>query len=274
MTVPQIFDRTARRLQRRRAAQKGFFNETMSNDLLERLDDVKRDFTSALIVGGGPVLSRGLKARGIEAVIADPVAVDDRIEVKEASFDLVVSSGSLDTISDLPGMLLLLRRALKPDGLFLANFAGAPTLVALRQAVATADMKSGRAAARFHPQIDVRSAGDLLVRAGFALAVADLDTLCVTYRSVLRLIDDLRQAGATNVLAERHGVSRSWLASLDDAFAALADASGRTHETVSFITLTGWAPSPDQPKPAARGSGKASLASALGNRPTAVRSQP
>jgi SAM-dependent methyltransferase len=259
MTVPEIFDRTARRRQQARTTGDGFFATTMAADLFERLDLVQRSFSRALVIGPGPLLVAGLIQRGIAHDVYD--GDEDRLDAGDVHFDLILSSGTLDTVADLPGALLLMRRALKPDGLLLANFAGAPSLTALRAAVTVADGE--KAVARLHPQVDVRSAGDLLVRAGFALPVADLDTLDVAYSSLGRLLSDLRESGATNVLARRHPVSRAWLMAVEVAFAAQAGDDGRTHETLSYITLTGWAPSPDQPKPARRGSGTASLAAAL-----------
>jgi SAM-dependent methyltransferase len=255
MSVPEIFDRAARRVRRRRASGSGFFAATMAADLFERLDMVQRHFPNALIIGTAPPLAAGLTERGIGYDIYQ--GEEDRLDAGEAQFDLILSSGTLDTVADLPGALLLMRRALKPDGLLLANFAGAPSLPALRAAVVAAD--GGQAVARLHPQVDVRSAGDLLVRAGFALPVADLDTLDVSYASLGRLLTDLREGAATNVLATRYPVSRRWLAAADAAFTQVGDGD-RTHETLSFITLTGWAPSPDQPQPARRGSGTTSLA--------------
>jgi hypothetical protein len=155
---------------------------------------------------------------------------------------------------------------LKPDGLFLGCMAASPSLPSARAAIAAADAAVGTSAARIHPQVDVASAGDLLVRAGFALPVADLDSFDLSYRSFGGLIDDLRAAAATNVLAQRHGVTRAWLSTAIEAFAARAAPDGRIRETISLVTLTGWAPSPDQPKPAARGSATTSLAAALAKR--------
>jgi SAM-dependent methyltransferase len=262
MSVPEIFDRKARYLRRTRLTGTGFFAETMARDLFERLDIVQRTFAKALVIGRAPLLVEGLAARGIAAQVYK--GDEDRLDSGDAPFDLIVSSGTLDTVADLPGALLLMRRALRPDGLLLANFAGAPSLPALRAAIAVAD--ADYAVARLHPQVDVRSAGDLLVRAGFALPVADLDTVDVAYSNLGRLLTDLREAAATNALAERYPVSRGWLAAVDNAFAAQAGNDGRTRETLSYITLTGWAPSPDQPKPARRGSGQASLSDALRRR--------
>ena len=224
----------------------------MATDVLERLDSFDRHFAHALVLGSNEYVELALSARAITASIIDPsarralLAMDeDRLAIGDARFDLVIAIGSLDTVSDLPGALILIRRLLQPDGLMLAAFGGAPSLTALRSAIAIADGTDSHAIARLHPQIDVRAAGDLLVRAGFSRPVADVTTHDVAYASLSQLIADLRAAGATNVLAKRHGVTRSWLAAASAAFAALADDSGSTHETLSFITLTGWATSKD-----------------------------
>jgi hypothetical protein len=114
--------------------------------------------------------------------------------------------------------------------------------------------------------VDVRAAGDLLVRAGFALPVADVETLSVRYRDLARLLGDLRGTGEANVLAERHPLARATLARAAEAFDALADPDGRVAERFDLVFLTGWSPSPDQPKPAKRGSATASLAASLARR--------
>ena len=215
-------------------------------------------------IGDQPLLNAAMTARGIPFNVYD--GDEDRVTNAGAAYDLILSSGALDTVADLPGALLLMRRALAPDGLLLANFAAAPSLTTLRGAIAVADAESAAAVARLHPQIDVRSAGDLLVRAGFALAVADLDTLDIAYSSLARLIADLRESAATNVLAQRYPLSRAWLTATADAFAACASVDGRTHETLSYITLTAWSPASSQPQPAQRGSGMTSLSDALRRR--------
>ncbi|AYJ87621.1 methyltransferase domain-containing protein [Sphingomonas paeninsulae] len=254
-----------------------FFTGLIIDELLDRLSTVKRDFTSALILGAEGRLIAEVKAKGIAVTVADPSAVraalyhgvrvdEDRLPFPPETFDLVLVAGLLDTVADLPGALLLVRRALRPDGLFLGCMAAAPSLPTTRAAIAAADAAVGTSAARLHPQVDVASAGDLLVRAGFALPVADLDSFDLSYRDFGRLIDDLRAAAATNVLAQRHGVTRKWLSAAIASFAARADANGKVRETISLVTLTGWAPSPDQPKPAKRGSGTTSLAAALARR--------
>ena len=262
--VPILFDRSARMLRRQRAKKDGLFSETMSADVLERLDCVNRNFSHALLVGDQPLIADGLAARGIAFDQYD--GDEDRLGGRDAAHDLILSSGTLDTVSDLPGALILMRRALAPDGLLLANFAAAPSLNEMRAAVAIADAEDGRAVARFHPQIDVRSAGDLLMRAGFALPVADLTTVDVAYSSFARLLDDLRDAAATNLMVQRYAVSRHWVATATAAFETRRGPDGRTAETLSYVTLTAWAPAPSQPQPAQRGSGITSLAEALRRR--------
>ncbi|WP_293880422.1 methyltransferase domain-containing protein [Sphingomonas sp.] len=276
---PELFDRTARALRRDRTATlpEAFFTGLIIDELLDRLATVKRGFGTALVIGAEPRLVASVTALGIAVQVVDPSGLrasrfgglaveEDRLPFAAESFDLVLVAGLLDTVADLPGALVLIRRALKPDGLFLGCMAAAPSLPSARAAIAAADAVGGASVARLHPQVDVASAGDLLVRAGFALSVADLDSFDLSYRSFGGLIDDLRAAAATNVLAQRHGVTRAWLAAASAAFMARAEANGRVRETVSIVTLTGWAPSPDQPRPAARGSGTTSLAAALTRR--------
>ena len=252
---PAIFDRTARRLRRDRiAGNPSPIDNDIAEMLAERIDAVTRPFDQALVINGGSgAVAEMLHTRSIAVDTIDHggrfaeqaggvQSDEDRLAVAPASYDLVIAPWGFDTIDDLPGALIAARQALRPDGLFLACFPAAPSLPALRHAVSAADAATGKAAARLHPQIDVRAAGDLLVRAGFALPVADAETLQLSYPSFDRLIEDLRAAGATSVLVDRHPVTRVWLDAARGAFTALARAGGRTHETVTLLVLTGWAP--------------------------------
>ena len=274
------FDRRLRRLRRDRAAARAgeavYLHRLAADELLERLDLVRRDFTRALDLGcGDSYLTARLRERGIDVIAADPgfafaraagsVQCDeDRLPFTDGAFDLIVSVGLLDTVNDLPGALLLARRALRLDGLFLAAMAGAGSLPRLKSAMLAADAEGG-AAPRIHPQIDVRAAGDLLVRAGFALPVADTHGVDVRFPDLFALVRDLRAMGATNLLAarSRKPIGRFGLAAAAAEFAANADPDGKTAERFEILQLLGWAPSPDQPKPARRGSATVSLADAL-----------
>ncbi len=280
MSAPEIFDRHARRLRRGRVidAPEAFFTGLMIDELIDRLDLIKRTFSHALVVGAEPRLVTALQERAIAVTIVDPshrramhlggtAGDEDAPMPPTENCDLVVACGTLDTVSDLPGALMLLRRTLRPDGLFLGIFPGAPSLPTLRAAVARADSAQSAGVARFHPQVDVRSAGDLLVRAGFALPVSDRVDIDLRYRDVGRLLDDLKQASMRNVLAQRFPVGQRWRESLSHGFRAMAEPDGRTCELLSLIVLTGWAPAPSQPQPARRGSATASLAAALKQRP-------
>jgi SAM-dependent methyltransferase len=277
MDAPEIFDRHARRRARDRAARNyadhDFLRAAMLDGIGERLASVTRDFTDVLDLGtfdGAFVPPPGARTTRVDAGSVFAAAVggiqadEDRLPFPPASFDLVVSAGVLDSVGDVPGALIQARRALRPDGLFLGAFVGGASLGAARAAFREAE--AARPAARFHPMIDVRAAGDLLMRAGFALPVADAETLDVRYPDLFRLIGDLRGMGASNVLADRTPLTRGVLAHAAQAFAARADADGRVTERFDLIFLTGWAPSPDQPQPASRGSATASLTAALGSR--------
>ena len=277
MAAPEIFDRQRRRRRRDRAADRfaahDFLHARMADELLDRLDSVQRRFARALDLGclDGRV-GQALRARGIDVVSADPgfrfaqaaggVQCDeDRLPFADGSFDLVIACGGLDQVNDLPGALVLIRRALKPDGLFLGSFVGAGSLPRLRAALLGAEE---RAVARLHPQIDVRSAGDLLARAGLALPVADGERITVRYGSLFALLADLRGTASTGLLiGDTPPLTHAALVRAAELFQAGADADGKVGETVEIVHLLGWAPAPDQPKPARRGSGTASLADAL-----------
>lgn len=277
MDSPEIFDRAARRLRRDRAApiyaDHDFLRTAMLDGIAERLDGVKRNFADILDLGcfdgafvppPNSTVTR-IDAGRLFATQAHGIQADeDLLPVEPENFDLVVSAGVLDSVNDVPGALAQIRRALKPDGLFLGAFVGGTSLPTMRACFLQAE--ADRPAARFHPMIDVRSAGDLLVRAGFALPVADGETLNVRYSDLFRLIGDLRGMAATNVLRGRVPLARTALAAAAAAFAERADPDGRTTERFDMIFLTGWAPSPDQPKPARRGSATVSLAAALGHK--------
>lgn len=253
---PVIFDRAARRLRRDRMARGtgSPLEQEVAQELGERLSAVTREFASALVINSGHGhMAAVLKGRGILVTETDhgarfatqttaTLCEEDRLSVPPESFDLVVMPSGLDTVDDVPGALIAARRALRPGGLFLGCLIGAPSLPVLRDALRAADAKADRAVARLHPQIDVRGAGDLLVRSGFALPVADAETLRLSYRSLDRLLADIRSAGLGNVLYQRERASRKWLASAKAAFARAAVADGTTVETVTLLVLTGWAP--------------------------------
>jgi len=265
----QPCDRRLSLLRRARAARSGrdagFLARRAADELIDRLDLVARDFATALDVSAVPALAERLAGRGIAVAQCDEAGLPNA----GGPFDLATSLGLLDTVNDLPGALALIRRALKPDGLFLAAFAGAGSLARLKQAMrAGEEAEGGGAAPRIHPQIDVRAAGDLLVRAGFALPVVDREVIEVRYPSLTALVHDLRAMGATNLLAGQSArpFGRAGLAAATAAFAAEADADGKTAERFEIVYLSGWAPAPGQPQPARRGSGTASLADALRRR--------
>ncbi len=274
MDSPDIFDRTARRLRRDRAAagyaDADFLRAFLLEGIADRLDSVSRQFESVLDLGcfngtfpppPGARIARVDAGFAFAAAAGGVQADEDRLPFADGAFDLVVSAGVLDSVGDLPGALTLARRVLRPDGLFLAAFAGAGSLGTLRRVLQQAE--GDRPAARIHPQVDVRSAGDLLMRAGFALPVADTETLTVRYANLFSLLRDLRGMAAGNVMPGRVPLRRDVIARAAALFADRADTDGRTSETFEIIYMTGWAPAPTQPQPARRGSGTTSLAQAL-----------
>ena len=268
-----IFDRRARRHRRDRIAPDyaahNFIRAVMLDGIAERLDAVTRDFAEILDVGSfaaelivpGARIAR-CDAGGTFARVSHGVQADeDNLPFADAAFDAVISAGVLDQVNDLPGALSLIRRTLRPDGLFLGACLGGGSLSTLRSVLREAE--GDRPVARLHPQVDVRAAGDLLVRAGLALPVADVETITVRYAGLGKLLADLRGMGAANLLHDRTAIGRTTLARAAAAFEARADADGRTAERFDIVFMTGWAPADSQPKPARRGSGTTSLADAL-----------
>lgn len=245
---PRIFSHKRRIALRRRAqcAQAAvdaprYLIDDMIEDVIERASFVRFTFRRAFLLGDwGFHLFRdlcGIGAEGCEGDTADP-DFDEAEPFGNDVYDLCVVLGALDTVNDLPGALIHIRKALAPGGLMIASFLGAGSLPVLRQAMFAADGE--RPAARIHPQIDVRAGAHLLQRAGFADPVADLRPLEVRFGSLDRLVSDLRAQGLANVLAEPGPpLGKAALARAREAFAA-AGAQGKTTERFEIVTLTGW----------------------------------
>jgi malonyl-ACP O-methyltransferase BioC len=293
----RVFDRGLLRKRRDRAARHfaahDFLVREAAERLADRLDDVTRRFPVALDLGchtgelaailgrrGGietlvqcdlsPAMAARAAANHNPTLAAPTLAADEEwLPFAEASFDLVLSCLSLHWVNDLPGTLVQIRRILKPDGLFLAVMLGGETLTELRQAMAAAEIAvEGGLSPRVSPFADLRDAGMLLQRAGFALPVVDGDAVAVTYADPMRLLADLRGMGETNAVAEqRRGMTRraTLFAALADYQQRFAGPDGRLPATFQLLTMTGWAPHPDQPRPLPPGSATQSLAEALGN---------
>ncbi|MBV9750269.1 MAG: methyltransferase domain-containing protein [Acetobacteraceae bacterium] len=279
--APEVFDRRAVRRHRDRAAALVPAVEPLLRDaaerLLDRLDDTTRRFGQALDVGGRGVIAPMLRARGIEVVSCDlsprmaarggvcAVAADEEwLPFAPESFDLVVASLSLHWVNDLPGALIQLRQALRPDGLLLASLPALGTLGTLRTALTAAETElRGGASPRVSPFPDLRDCAGLLQRAGFALPVADVEDITLLYADPLALLHDLRAAGETNAVALRDRRTPPALL-FPAALAALPRQGGRVAATLRLAVLTGWAPHPGQQQPARRGSGRVSLVAALG----------
>ena len=287
----QLFDRRAWRLHRDRAArlaqgQAGladFLHAEIADRLLDRLDLVGREFPAALDLGArGGALARALAQRAgtAQVVAAEPsalflaiappprVAADPEwLPFRDASFDLVASVLALHWTADLPGALLQLRRALKPDGLLLAAMLGGQTLVELRTALFEAELaEEGGVSPRVSPAIELGDAAALLQRAGFAMPVADSETITATYPDTLALMRELRAMGETNALAARRRglMRRATLARAAVIYTErFANTDGRIPATLEILFLAGWAPHPSQPKSLPRGSATHRLADAL-----------
>lgn len=287
----RVFEPSLVRAHRTRAAARlddhDFLFRVVAERLADRLLDVKRRFPLALDLGchGGEFGRIAGSRGGIETLVqCDPapamaqragglaVATElDALPFAEARFDLIVSNMSLHWVNDLPGALVQIRRALKPDGLFLAALAGGGTLAELRAALLEAEAETaGGASPRISPFVDLRDAGALLQRAGFALPVADGDLIPVRYENALRLMADLRGMGEANALTAmaRHFTRRDVILRAAQIYQErFGGADGRMPASFQIVYLTGWAPDPSQQKPAPRGSATVPLTEALKSTP-------
>jgi SAM-dependent methyltransferase len=273
----QLFSPARHRAQRDRLAHlpasANFLAPIIADTLLDRLAMVTRDFSRTLLIGAhdralidhlrgtGSALTIIEAGRQLAAAIGALAVEADAIDLPLASFDLIVWPGGLESVNDVPGALLRLRALLAPDGLLLGAFVGDGSLPRLRRAVMTDGV---RPIARLHPQIDLAAMGNLLQRVGFTLPVVDVEALTVRYGDWLALVRDLRATGLASRLSPAPPpLTRAEVAEIAAAFAAQADPDGRIAESLRLVHFSGWAPHPDQPQPARRGSGTASLSDAL-----------
>ncbi|MBM3648950.1 MAG: methyltransferase domain-containing protein [Alphaproteobacteria bacterium] len=283
-----IFDRVALRRRRERAARdwrhRAFLKREIAQRLVERLDDVRRSFAAALDIGShGDEIASALGERqtvgwlvradlghGFARLARGPAVVADEewLPFAPRSFDLVVSAMDLHWVNDLPGTLVQISRVLRPDGLLLAAMLGGATLWQLRQALTAAESEvEGGLSPRVSPFADLRDAAGLLQRAGFALPVADSETIEVEYPDPLALMRDLGAMGESNLVAERRrGLARraTLLRAAEIYGERFALPSGRVAASFEVLFLHGWAPHASQPKPLEPGSATRQLAEALG----------
>ncbi|WP_037388495.1 class I SAM-dependent methyltransferase [Sinorhizobium americanum] len=283
-----VFDQSLVEAHRRKALHRAdpkatFLLDIVAQELADRVSVVDRFFDRAMELHGytgatATRLAETGKVGTIERVETDqgfgspqaPVTVAplERIPAEAQTLNLLVSPLSLHLTNDTPGVFIQARRALKPDGLFLAAIPGSGTLQELRDCLlaAEAELTSG-ASPRVIPFADVRDMGGLLQRAGFALPVADTETYTVRYDSLLGLLKDLRAMGMTNPLKarSRRPMPRRFFLRAAEIYAErFSDPDGRVRATFSIIYVSGWAPHESQQKPLKPGSAKQRLSDALG----------
>lgn len=287
----QIFDRALLRQRRERTARRNgdhdFLFHEVAGRLTDRLDDVSRRFDLALDLGardgtlGRALLTSGKADRVVFADRAERfaaqcleggptlVADEELLPFAPGTFDLIVSNLALHWANDLPGALVQANRTLRPDGLFQAAVLGGETLTELRHCLMDAEEEvSGGVSPRISPMVDLRDAAGLLQRAGFALPVADLDRIDVTYEDPFRLMADLRAMGETNALCDRlrRPTGRAVFLRAAQLYAERhRRPDGRLSAQFDIIHLHGWRPAESQPKPLRPGSAQARLADALGS---------
>lgn len=281
MSTPVVFDRSLVRRRLERALRAGYADFLLARaveDLGERLATVLRPFPLALDIGtptaaAAQALRRSGRAGTVMRLspVPEPGSVlgdEERLPFAGERFDLAVSLLSLQSVNDLPGALVQIRRALKPDGLFMGAMLGGATLAELRQAFTRAEVElEGGVSPRVAPFADVRDLGGLLQRAGFSLPVTDSEVIRVRYGDPFALMRDLRLMGLSNALNDRRKapLRRATLLRAAEIYVEeFADPDGRLPATFEIVWLSGWAPHESQQKPLRPGSAKIRLADALG----------
>jgi hypothetical protein len=275
-SVPELFDpvKAAHAMTRaERAGAERFLLDRATEDLLDRLVPVLRSFAHGLDLGTpGAGFARALRAAGrVESMTEatpEQILASRADHTDSATFGLVVSGHVLHRVNDLPGLLVALRQRMIPDALFIATFPGGDTLHELRECLMMAESEiRGAAGLRVFPMVDVRAAGQLLQRAGFALPVTDIDRVTLRYAGLFDLLRDLRAMGATAATLVRPGqppLTRTILLRAAALYAERhADADGRIRATFEFIWMSGWTPHASQQQPAKRGSATRRLEDAL-----------
>ncbi|MEN3148831.1 methyltransferase domain-containing protein [Neorhizobium sp. IRAMC:178] len=285
-----LFDEQLVSARRRRAiaaknSNAAFLLDIAGRELADRLAVVERKFETAVELHGGTgiaaheALATGkigtLSRVETDAAFSGPgdaftTAPFEDVPLEPESVNLVLSPLSLHLVNDMPGTLIRIRRALRPDGLFLAAIPGSGTLQEMRDVLLSAEAElTGGASPRVIPFADVRDVGALLQRAGFSLPVVDAETYTVRYDSLFPLMRDLRAMGMTNPLAGRSRVpvTRRFFVRAAELYAErYSDPDGRIRATFSIIYASGWAPHESQQKPLKPGSAKMRLADALNSR--------
>lgn len=268
---PPLFDAAAVAHAGARASRiqgERFLVQAGADGLADRLAAVTRRFDRGLWIGDSAQTIPAPLAGFAHGWDRAQFGTADALQAPSQGYDLAVSLFSLQTVNDLPGALIQIRRILKPDGLFVAALLGGSTLAELREAFAHGETETlGGISPRVSPFVDVRDAGALLQRAGFALPVSDVERLLVRYGDFFGLARDLRAHGFTNVLSQRSRkpLRRDTLGAVLTHYGARhGDHDGRIRARFETLYLTGWAPHESQQKPLAPGSAKTRLADALG----------
>ncbi|KAJ2724410.1 hypothetical protein H4S00_002279 [Coemansia sp. D1744] len=287
----EVFDRNAKRMQRSRAASRtqtsrevDYLRDEVAARVADRLLDIKRRYHTVVELGAGcghlakavdddmmdklimcemspQALSRDVDTQ-YDVEVERRVMDEEMPQFEDESLDAVVSSLSMHWVNDLPGMLIRVRKALVPDGVFIGAMLGGDSLFELRSSLQLADVeRDGGIAARVSPLTSSRDVGNLLSRAGMTLSTVDLDDIVVNYPSMLHLISDINSMGEGNAVVQRLPfIKRDTLVAASAIYKELyQNEDGTVPATFQIIYMIGWKPDPSQPKPLPRGSGKASL---------------
>lgn len=276
---PVVFDPAQRRRTRIRAMHQfpqdsRFLHDWAARHIRDRLGDIKRTYTSGLKIGVRDTIDLPCPYITLDIMQANVIGDEEYLPFAAQSFDLVTSSLSLHTVNDLPGTLIQIRRALKPDGLFMAAMLGGETLYELRQCLQQAEMElTGGLSPRVAPFADKQQMGALMQRAGYSLPVIDSDIITVTYPNLTKLFHDLRGMGETSMMAARLKTftPRALFTRAEELYRQnFSEPDNTLRASFEIIFLLGWAPHESQQKPLKPGSAQSRLADALSTEETGL----
>ena len=280
----KLFDTHLRTLKQKRARTNfdnhDFLHQWSDRVLIDRLEDVNRSFENAVHIGNlfqKSTLPNSSKIKNfltLDETDGQIIAHEETLPLKDNAIDLITSNLCLHTHNDLPGTLIQIKRALKPDGLFLSAMLGGETLYELRESLQHAEITlKGGISPRIFPFADKQQMGALLQRAGFALPVVDSEIITVTYESIFKLMHDLRGMGQSNIINERSRKNPGKALFMEAGRyyqENFSDPDGRIRASFEVIFLIGWLPHDSQQQPLKPGSAKQSLANALNTEETKI----
>ncbi|GDX36505.1 SAM-dependent methyltransferase [Alphaproteobacteria bacterium] len=135
---------------------------------------------------------------------ANTVCDEELLPFKKSAFDLIISNLNLQFVNLIESFLIQAKEILKENGLIILTFFGENNLAELNQAIYHSENQIYQALSpRMIPTIDIKTAGQLLVKAGFINPIADIEEIEIEFCEVKDLLNYLKFANLGNILNKR-----------------------------------------------------------------------